>query len=131
MITRTELRNLAKARLKESKILFDSKQYDIATYLSGYAVELALKARICRTLRWTEFPPNGKEFKGFHAFKTHDLDVLLILSGVGEKIANHYFTQWAIVSRWNLENRYKKIGLETEQMALDMIDAVKGLLKVL
>jgi HEPN domain-containing protein len=85
MITRTELRNLAKARLKESKILFDSKQYDIATYLSGYAVELALKARICRTLRGTEFPPNGKEFKGFHAFKTHDLDVLLILSGVGEK----------------------------------------------
>jgi len=53
MITRTELRNLAKARLKESKILFDSKQYDVATYLSGYAIELALKARICRTLKWS------------------------------------------------------------------------------
>ncbi len=52
MITRTELRNLAKARLKESKTLFNAKQYDTATYLCGYAVELALKARICRTLKY-------------------------------------------------------------------------------
>jgi len=131
MITRTELRKLAKARIKESKTLFDTRQYDTATYLCGYAVELALKARICRTLKWSEFPPNGKEFRGFHAFKTHDLDVLLILSGISEKITNHYFTEWAIVSRWNPENRYKKIGSETRQMSLDMINAVEELLKVL
>jgi len=55
MITRAELRKLAKARIKESKTLFDTKQYDTATYLCGYAVELALKARICRTLKWSEF----------------------------------------------------------------------------
>ena len=131
MITRTELRNLAKARLKESKILFDTKQYDTATYLCGYAVELALKARICRTLKWSEFPPNGKEFKGFHAFKTHDLDILLTLSGISEKITNHYSTEWSIVSRWNPENRYKKIGSETKQTAFNMINAVNELLKVL
>jgi HEPN domain-containing protein len=131
MITRTELRKLAKARLKESKTLFDSKQYDTATYLCGYAVELALKARICRTLKWSEFPPNGKEFRGFHAFKTHDLDVLLILSGIGEKITNHYFTEWAIVSKWNPENRYKTIGSETKQTAINMINAVEELLKIL
>ncbi len=131
MITRTELRKLAKARLKESKTLFNAKQYDTACYLCGYAVELALKARICRTLKWSEFPPNGKEFKGFHAFKTHDLDVLLTLSSIGEKIANHYSAEWSIVSRWNPENRYKKIGSETKQTANNMIYAVEELLKII
>jgi HEPN domain-containing protein len=131
VITRSELRQLAKARLKESKTLFNAKQYDTAVYLSGYAVELALKARICKTLKWSEFPPNGKEFKGFHAFKTHDLEVLLILSGIGEKIINHYSTEWSIVSRWNPENRYKTLGSESKQTALDMIKAVEELLKAL
>jgi hypothetical protein len=129
MITRAELRQLAKTRLKESKTLFNAKQYDTATYLCGYAVELALKARICKTLKWSEFPPNGKEFKCFHSFKTHDLEVLLILSGIGEKIIGHYPTEWSIVSRWNPENRYKILGSETKQTALDMINAVEELLR--
>jgi len=59
------------------------------------------------------------------------LDVLLILSGVYEKITHHYFTKWAVVSKWNPENCYKKIGSETEQTALDMINAVEELLTVL
>ena len=131
MITRTELKKLAKARLKESKTLFNATQYDTAIYLCGYAIELALKARICRTLKWSEFPPNGREFKGFHAFKTHDLDVLLTLSGIVEKISNNYSAEWSIVSKWNPENRYKKIGSETKQTACNMINAVEDLLKVI
>ena len=50
MATTTELRALARARLKEAQILFAAKRYDAATYLCGYAVEMALKARICKTL---------------------------------------------------------------------------------
>ncbi|OQY56397.1 MAG: hypothetical protein DRR08_31475 [Candidatus Parabeggiatoa sp. nov. 2] len=62
MATITELRTLARARLKEAQILFLAKRYDAATYLGGYAVELALKARICKTLGWTNFPETNKEF---------------------------------------------------------------------
>jgi len=52
-----------------------------SAYLSGYVVELALKARICRTLKWRGFPEKRNEFEGLQTFKTHDLDVLLSLSG--------------------------------------------------
>jgi hypothetical protein len=62
MIKRTELRKLARARLKEARLLFAVKRYDAATYLSGYAIETALKARICQTLKWTYFPETNKEF---------------------------------------------------------------------
>jgi hypothetical protein len=37
MATKTELRTLARARLKEAQILFEAKRYDAATYLCGYA----------------------------------------------------------------------------------------------
>jgi hypothetical protein len=33
-----------------------AERFDGAFYLSGYAVELALKARICRTLKWRATP---------------------------------------------------------------------------
>jgi HEPN domain-containing protein len=62
MATKTELRILARARLKEAQILFDVKRYDAATYLCGYAMELALKARICQTLGYSHFPQTNKEF---------------------------------------------------------------------
>ena len=62
MATKTELRILARARLKEAQILFEAKRYDAATYLCGYAIELALKARICQTLGYTHFPQTNKEF---------------------------------------------------------------------
>jgi len=62
MTTKNELRTLARARLKDAQILFTAKRYDAATYLCGYAVELALKARICQTLGWTFFPETNKEF---------------------------------------------------------------------
>lgn len=52
MIPRLELRRLAYARLADSRALYAAGRYDAALYLCGYAVELALKARICRTLRW-------------------------------------------------------------------------------
>ena len=41
-----------------------------------YVVELALKARICRTLKWASFETSG----GLQSFKTHNLDTLLKLA---------------------------------------------------
>lgn len=36
-------------------------------YLCGYAIEVALKARICRTLNWTGFPETRGEFEGYQS----------------------------------------------------------------
>lgn len=52
MITASALTRLARARLADARALLQAKRYDGAVYLGGYVVEMALKARICRTLQW-------------------------------------------------------------------------------
>ena len=76
--SRSDLRRVARSRLQEAQILFDAGRYDAAVYLCGYAVELALKARICMGLGWKEYPTPKEKYKSFYV---HDLDVLLHLSG--------------------------------------------------
>ncbi len=167
MITRTELRTLAVARLTDSQILFAGQRYDAAAYLCGYAIELALKARICKTLRWPNFPDTNKEFlqmvcdmtgksltsrrfrklyeldksdfckyyelyfQNARFLKTHDLNTLLLFSGVKEKIKSQFLLEWSVVERWNPENRYEPLGLHTQQTVLDMFTATETLLKIL
>ena len=45
MIPVAELDNIARARLEDAKTLLAASRFDGATYLCGYAVEVALKAR--------------------------------------------------------------------------------------
>ena len=131
MLTRTELRKIARARLRDAEILFSSKRYDGAVYLCGYAVEVALKARICRTLRWAGFPSTGREFQPFQSFRTHSLDVLLRLSGVESKIKADFLSQWSAVAVWAPETRYKPIGSAAGEDAKLMIESATILLRVL
>lgn len=128
MINSTEIRKIARARLKDAIVLFDSRRYDGAVYLCGYAIELGLKARICKTLRWEGFPSTNKEFKNLMSFKTHDLDVLLKLSGVEEKVKTQFFVEWSAVAEWNPEARYQTIGTVQREDAKLMIDSARTLL---
>ncbi len=48
MDTPEQIEKLALERFQEANILFRAGKYDGAYYLSGYSIELALKAKICR-----------------------------------------------------------------------------------
>jgi hypothetical protein len=48
----SDLHDLASSRLADADALFVAKRHAGAVYLCGYAVELVVKARICRTLGW-------------------------------------------------------------------------------
>ena len=128
MIAAKDLRTIARARLRDAKVLLLAKRFDGAVYLCGYAVELALKARICRTLRWSEFPERANEFQGLQSLKTHDLGLLLRLSGVRDRITAKYVAEWSVVADWTPEQRYQVIGQSTPQQAADMVRCVKRLL---
>ncbi len=106
-------------------------RYDGWVYLCAYSVEIALKARVCRTLKWDGFPSTNKDFEGYHNFRTNKLDVLLHLSGAEKKIKAKYFVEWSVVAKWEPDTRYKQIGTATSSEATDMISSVKVLLKVL
>ena len=112
-------------------MLLKAKRFDGAFYLCGYAVELALKARMCRTLGWQGFPENARDFKEFRLLKTHDLEVLLRFSGVEGRVKAKHFAEWSVVLDWNPEKRYQVIGLLRPQQAADMLTCVQRLLEVL
>ncbi len=127
-----ELDKLAKSRLCESEILFSNHKYDAAVYLCGYAIELALKARICKTLKWSQFPEVS--IKNAQTFKTHHLETLLGLSGIEGEVKLVHHVEWAMITqtiKWSPEIRYNKIGSQTRVDAENMLNSVKALLKIL
>ena len=131
MISVAELDNIARARLEDARALLTAGRFDAATYLCGYAVEVALKARICRTLNWTEFPSAGGEFQAYRSFQTHELDILLRLSGQQARVKENHFLLWSAVAFWKAESRYNVVGTAQRPEATAMIHATEELLTVL
>lgn len=130
MISEADLRRIARSRLKDAQALLSKKRYAGATYLCGYAVELALKARICKTLKWTDFPETRKEFDGYASFKTHDLDVLLRLSGREAKLKSKAMAEWSLVGTWDPEVRYST-ATPSKKDTQSLIKAAETLLRLL
>jgi HEPN domain-containing protein len=131
MISKQELRSVARARLRDAQVLLRAKRFDGAFYLGGYAVEVVLKARICRTLKWSGFPDAASEFQGLQSLKTHDLEILLRLSGVEPIVKAKRLAEWSAVLNWNPEKRYQPVGKLTPQQATDMVTSARRLLEVL
>ncbi len=131
MISTQDLRKIGRARLQDAQVLLKAKRFDGAFYLCGYAVELMLKARICRTLKWANFPETRGEFQGYQSLKTHDLEVLLRFSGAEGAVRSKNLAEWSTVLNWDPEKRYQQIGQMTAPQAADMITSVQRLLKIL
>lgn len=133
MISPAELRASSRAYLRAARVLnrAGSNSADAAAYLCGYAIEIALKVRICRALDWAAYPDTPSEFKGYASFKTHDLDVLLHLSGAESAIKTDALltTAWSVVQGWNPEQRYQPVGTRTGTDAKEMIEATATLLR--
>jgi hypothetical protein len=128
VITVQDLRKLARARLKDAEVLFESKRYDGVVYVVGYAVEYALKARIARTLGWKDFPSTGGEFEDLRSLRVHKLPVLLKLSGREQTVKAKHSDDWNAVAAWDPEARYRPIGGASRRDAELMVAAVKVIL---
>lgn len=104
MPTRTELRQLARIKLREAKQLYHAGYYDGCAYLCGYVVELDFKARICRLLGVRDYPEQP-------FFKTHNFNTLKLLAGlegrlVVGKIPPQLLINRSLVIQWSPELRY-------------------------
>ncbi len=128
MILLVELQNLCTDRLEDAKTLLSARRYDGAFYMCGYVVEMGLKKKICETLGWEGYPKTDKEFNNLKCFKTHNLEVLLHLSGVETKVKQEHLSDWSIVVGWNPEIRYSTQKL-TAQSADAMVRSSETLLK--
>jgi hypothetical protein len=119
--TRNDLRRLAWTRLKEARILLQNECWDGAYYLSGYAVECALKACIAkRTLRH-EFPDKRIVNDSY----SHDLTSLMKTAGLdlaGQLASDPIFAvNWTTVKDWDETSRYRT---NSRKKAQDLYRAV-------
>lgn len=131
MLIITQLDAIEADRLSDAQVLLQAGRFDGAVYLAGYAVEMALKARICATLRWTGFPEASHEWKGLLSLKTHDLEILLRFSGVEDTIKTTHLAEWSTALDWDPATRYRASGRATVREASDMISAAAILVAAL
>lgn len=118
----------AQERLDDAQALFGLGRYHGAAYLCGYAVEFALKARICITLDVDPYPDKERDFK------VHELEKLLLLSGRRKFILDNDARSkvWReVAGRWTPEMRYQASNSFTRNDAEILINAVSALLPLL
>jgi hypothetical protein len=124
MPSKKELKAISLMRLKEAKMLYNNKLYDGALYLSGYVIETALKARICKILD-VDYP--DKET----SFKTHSIDLLVKLGGLtnmlDQKLNNdvNFKANWSLIRPWKPEFRYNPIGASSQIKVQEVISALE------
>ncbi len=82
MATRLEFRKLARTRLKSAETLLRKNDWEGAGYFMGLALECALKACVCKTLRISNYPETHKDKKVPDFFMTHSFLRLLLVSGL-------------------------------------------------
>jgi hypothetical protein len=98
-------------------------QWIIAYYISGYAIECALKACIARKTQQDDFPP-----KDAAKYYVHDLPKLLDIAGLEPVFAEvagqdpAFRANWAVVKDWTEETRYESPG---ERQAQEILAAIK------
>lgn len=124
-----QLKELSKDRLADAKALYNAERFDGAFYICGYAIEMGLKYKICKTLDWDVYPIAGKGSEKHKSFKTHKFEDLLHYSGA-EKQKNAFIAEWSIVMKWDSEIRYSSVKQTTQDVKL-MIEATETILNKL
>jgi HEPN domain-containing protein len=113
-MTRQDFQRLTRLRLRDARRLLGGGNTEGAYYLTGLAVECALKAAIARKTRRHDFPPKPKVVYGVY---DHDLNKLLVAAGLDAVLdkaaaANPILqANWALVKDWTIESRYLASGL--------------------
>jgi HEPN domain-containing protein len=123
--TRHEFQQLARMRLKDARILMRDGNVEGAYYLTGLAVECAIKACIAKNTKRHDFPPDQSAIKDIY---THDLGKLIgaaklqIVLNADRRKNLAFNNKWDVVKDWSINSRYEVRGLN----ARDLYRAVAG-----
>lgn len=105
---RSDLQALTRLRLREARKLLRAREHCGAYYLTGLAIECAIKACIAKQTRRYEFPDKNR---GRDCFE-HDPTKLVKLAGLfnqleaEEKQDPVFSVNWGVVKDWKVESRY-------------------------
>ena len=119
-MTLQEIANRSHEWLYDAKLLHEAGRFESAIYLCGYAVEFALKARMCRHLNWQSYRDD------LPGMRSHVLVNLLCFTGIDRAKFN---TAWDAISDWSPEMRYGGGMSISPEGASRIISAAEVLLK--
>jgi HEPN domain len=123
-LNRNDLQQLADDRVLDAEALLNMGRWSGAYYISGYAVECALKACIAKQTNLHDFPDKAVVEKSY----THNLLQLLDLAGLRLQLQldttpdpNLLGINWQLVKDWSERARYQQ---RTEAQARRLYQAV-------
>jgi HEPN domain-containing protein len=125
-MTRDEWKSRSRAFEASAATLLAARQYDIAYYLAGVAVECALKAKIAGLFRGNAIP-DRKLVSDIYQHG-HDLTALLRYAQLEAALAHEealsavFSANWDVVRDWTVASRYL---VWSEQEAVTMLAAVR------
>lgn len=92
MISKPVLRDLVSQRIRDANALFGKRRYHTSFYILGYAIEIALKYKICKMYFFSKgFPENNIELQQYYKqiknkgvrsviLKIHELKIMIFQS---------------------------------------------------
>lgn len=116
-MTRRDLQDLARIRIREASLLLRDQEPSGAYYLTGLSVECALKACIARNTRRFDFPSRN----WVNASYSHDLLKLMtaakLLAALEAEVETNPALEgnWSLVKDWKIDCRYDIIDAATAQ----------------
>jgi len=130
IITKAEFQEMAEQRQEEAKTLLDQGRWNGAYYLAGYAVELALKACIIKTLLATDAFSDKEFSKNCYTHAVVKLVGLAKLEGARKTAMDadpDLLANWALARDWSEEKRYHRIDrAEAEALYTAIADGAHG-----
>ncbi|MGB8885084.1 MAG: DNA-binding protein [Candidatus Korobacteraceae bacterium] len=132
-LNRNTLRTLAASRLEEARVLLENNLWTGAYYMTGLAVECALKSCLASAVKEHDFP--DKRF--VNDMYDHDLEKLFKLNGAlwaalqaDMKTAARLNVNWSTVKDWDDDKRYDVVEeLEARGLYEATTDASSGVMK--
>lgn len=131
-LNRDTLRKLAESRLDEARILLVNGKWTGAYYLTGLAIECALKSCLASEVKQHDFP--DKQF--VNAMYVHNLENLFKLSAAlwvslqAEMQGDaRLAVNWSTIKDWDDGKRYSVVGeLESKALFESATEAPSGLM---
>src|SRR6266852_9390588 len=121
-LNRDKLRQLCDSRLEEARVLLEKQLWTGAYYLTGLAVECALKSCLAGAVKEHDFP--DKEF--VNAMYVHNLEKLFKLNGAlwvalqaDMKMDAKLSVNWSTVKDWDDSKRYDIVDELTAKALYD------------
>ena len=127
--------NLADEKIMDAQCLLSAGRLDGAYYIAGYNIELLLKAKVCKTLGIDNFFHFGNRAKLLkdesnitRTYRVHDLDQLMILSGIFSlfqqeiSVNTDFRASWSIIKDWNEGHRY--LTGKTQRDVQDLLTSI-------